>query len=230
MTQWCDRRAFLRRVGAAGLLAPTVPILACRIEESPVIRETSLDQGLAIARPILLPWSTDAVHIAAPAPELPIAYVSMEHRQIFVEYRFRIQVSVMLAAHLSVSTGLWRIPLPGDDLGVPIPAGDVLREFEELPISEWDPRMDPAEGDFRMRRGRRVRVRVEFKCAPMSARTGWFSAGPWDIIQCAGPGDEVCREDFSSIGTGTRHSRRTLGSCTEPEATVRYLTWVCPEL
>ena len=193
-------------------------------------RETSLDQGLPIDRPILLPWSEDTVRIAAPAPELPIAYVSMGHRQIFVEYRFRIQVSVMLAAHLSVSTGLWRIPLPGDDLGVPIPAGDVLREFEELPISEWDPTMDPTEGDFRIRRGRPVRVRVAFECAPMSSRTGWFSAGPWDIIQCAGPGDEVCREDFSSIGTGTRHSRRALGSCTEPEAPVRYLTWVCPQL
>jgi hypothetical protein len=230
LTQWYDRREFLRRVGTASLIAPTFSIVGCRIEENARGRESPLEEGLPIVRPILMPWSEEGVRIAAPAPELPIAYVSMGARRIFVEYGSRIQVSVMLAAHISVSSGHWRIPLPGDDLGVPIPAGDVLREFEEVAIGEWDPTADPTEGDFRIRRGRRVRVRVEFQCASMSARAGWFSAGPWDIIQCAGPGDGACREDFSTIGTGTRHSRRTLGTCTEPEATVRYLTWVCPEV
>jgi len=224
-----DRRTFIRRMSVAGLIAPTVPVFGCSIEEHTANQEGSLEDGLPIFRPVLLPWSDDAVRIAAPAPELPIAYVSMEHRRVFVEYQFRIQVSMLLAAHISVSTGLWRIPLPGDDLAVPIPAGDILREFEERSIDRWDPTMDPTEGDFRIRRGRRVKVHVDFECAPMSSRSGWFSAGPWDIIQCAGPGTEACQEDFVSIGTGTRHSRRTLGSCTEPESTVRYLTWVCPE-
>ena len=51
----------------------------------------------------------------------------------------------------------WRLtvpPLVGDDLGVPIPADDALREFEEVGIGAWDPGMDPVEGDFRIRLGR----------------------------------------------------------------------------
>ena len=44
--------------------------------------------------------------------------------------------------------------------------------------------------------GDEVNVAVAFDCTPMAAREGWFSAGPWEIGQCAGPGPGLCREDF----------------------------------
>ena len=134
----------------------------------------------------------------------------------------------MLAAHISVSTALWRIPLPGDDLAIPIDVGDELREFEEIHISEWDPTMDPTEGDFRVRRGLRENVDVAFDCLPMAGREGWYSAGPWEIAQCTGRGPDLCREDFMDIGTGFHHDDRPL--CTERVSAVRYVTWACPDL
>ena len=136
----------------------------------------------------------------------------------------------MLAAHISVSTELWRIPLPGDDLGIPVDAGDELREFEETPVGEWDATMDPTDGDFRIRRGRRENVEVAFDCLPMAGREGWYSAGPWEIAQCTGRGPDLCREDFMTIGTGSHYARRPFGACTEPAGAVRYVTWACPDL
>ena len=52
------------------------------------------------------------------------------------------------------------------------------------------------------------------------------SAGPWEIVQCGAPHDGLCREDFMSVGTGTRYSDR---ACTQPSGTVRFLTWACRE-
>ena len=227
MTKRYDRRMFLCRAAAAGLVAPTFPILGCGSEETPRADEEAIVDGPSITRPVLLPWSADVVHISSPIPELPMAYVSRGLQRVFVDHEFRGRVNVMLAAHISVSSGLWRIPLVGDDLGVPIPADDALREFEEVDIGEWDPGMDPVEGDFRVRRGRRGNVKVDFDCAPMSGRDEWFSAGPWDIAQCEEPGEEACLEAFLSVGTGTRYTRRY---CTEPGGTVRFVTWACPEL
>jgi hypothetical protein len=178
----------------------------------------------------LLPWTDDAVRIGAPLLELPAAYVSRGLQKVFIELDSRTQIRVMLAAHISVSSGLWRIPLPGDDLGIPVDPGDALREFEETPIGEWDSTLDPTEGDFRLRPGRRESVEVAFDCMPMAARAGWFSAGPWEIAQCAGPGPDLCREDFMEIGTGSRYARRDIGTCTERVGLVRYVTWACPDL
>ena len=120
----------------------------------------------------------------------------------------------------------WRIPLPGDPVGQPIQPGDTPREFEELDIVEWDPEMEPAEGDFRVRRGRPASVRVEFSCVPMSASGEWFSAGPWDVRQCEGVADQACREDFLDVGGGTRHPGRGCADSPEP---VRFITWACRE-
>ena len=140
------------------------------------------------------------------------------------------EIRAELVAHISVSSGHWRIPLPGDDLGIPIDAGDALREFEERPIGEWDPTMDPKEGDVRIRRGYEENVRVAFECLPMAEREGWFSAGPWDIVQCVpGPGTQLCREQFMEVGTGTRYAGRPRGSCGQPAGSVRYVTWACSE-
>ena len=229
MTERYDRRAFLHRVTAVGLAAPAVSTLGCSLEEILREDEEPRSTGLSLKRPVLLPWTADAVRISAPLSELPAAYVSRGLQRVFIELDSRIQVRVMLAAHISVSSGLWRIPLPGDDLGIPVDAGDELREFEETPVGEWDSTMDPMEGDFRIRRGQRVNVGVAFDCMPMAAREGWFSAGPWEIAQCVGPGPDLCREDFMEIGTGSRYARRAIGTCAEPVEAVRYVTWACPD-
>ena len=230
MTERYDRRAFLRRLTAVGFAAPTISTLGCSLEEIRRQDEEPRSAGLSLTRPILLPWTDDAVRISAPLSELPAAYVSRELQRVFIDLDSRTQIQVMLAAHISVSSGHWRIPLPGDDLGIPVDAGDALREFEETPIGELNSTMDPTEGDFRLRRGRQETVRVDFDCVPMATREGLFSAGPWEIVQCAGPGPELCREDFMEIGTGSRHSRRDIGSCTEPVGPVRYVTWACADL
>jgi hypothetical protein len=231
LTQRYDRRAFLRRLTAVGLAAPTLSTLGCGVEEIQREGEEPTSAGLSLTRPVLLPWTDDAVRIAAPLSELPAAYVSRGLQKVFIEVDSRIEIRVILAAHISVSSGLWRIPLPGDDLGIPVDAGDALREFEEVPIGEWDSTMDPMEGDFRVRYGRRETVEIAFACMPMAARKGWYSAGPWEIAQCSGTGTgtDLCREDFIEIGTGIRHSRRDIGTCTEPVGAVRYVTWACSD-
>ncbi len=234
MTERYDRRVFLRRVTrrvtALGLAAPTLSTLGCSLEEIRGEDEEPPVAGLAITRPVLLPWTDDAVRIRAPLSELPVAYVSKGLRRIFIGLDSRIEVSVMLAAHISVSTALWRIPLPGDDLAIPIDMGDELREFEETHIGEWDATMDPTDGDFRVRRGLRENVRVAFDCLPMAGREGWYSAGPWEIGQCTGREPDLCREDFMEIGTGSHYASRPLGACTESAGAVRYVTWACPDL
>lgn len=224
-----DRRTFLRHLAALGFAAPAVSVLGCDLEEIRREDEETSGASLAITRPVLLPWTDDDVRIAAPLSVSPVAYVSRASLRVFIESASRTEVQLMLAAHISVSSGLWRIPLPGDDLGIPIDAGDKLREFEETPIGEWDPTLDPAEGDFRLRRGRREIVKVDFDCIPMAAREGLYSAGPWEIAQCVEPGPGLCREDFTGIGTGFRHARRDIGLCTEPVGAVRYVTWVCTD-
>ncbi len=230
MTERYDRRAFLRRLTAVGIAAPTLSTLGCGLEEIRREDGEASSAGRSLTRPVLLPWTDDAVRISAPLSELPAAYVSRGLQKVFIELDSRIEIRVILAAHISVSSGLWRIPLPGDDLGIPVDAGDALREFEEVPIGEWDSTMDPLEGDFRLRHGRREPVEVAFECMPMAARKGWFSAGPWEIAQCSGRGTELCREDFMEIGIGTRHTRRDIGTCTEPAGAVRYVTWACSDL
>lgn len=224
MTNRYDRRSFLRRAAAARIVAPTLPIFGCVPEEAGRSEGDSASSGRAITRPVLIPWSSDAVHILAPMPELPIAYVSRGVQRVFVDHGSRVAINVMLAAHISVSSGLWRIPLLGDDLRVPIPADDADREFEEVDIGEWSPELAPVEGDFRIRRGRRTDVTVDFDCAPMSGGGGWYSAGPLEIVQCRAPGDEPCLEAFMSVGAAARYSRRY---CAEPEGEVQLVTWAC---
>jgi hypothetical protein len=229
LTEPYDRRTFLRHLAAVGLAAPAVSVVGCNLEEIQRENEEARVSTPAAARPVLLPWAENDVRIAAPLAASPVAYVSRVLRRAFIDSDSRIEIELMLAAHISVSSGLWRIPLPGDDLGIPIDAGDELREFEETPIGEWNPTLDPTEGDFRLRRGRRKTVAVAFDCVPMAAREGLFSAGPWEIAQCAETGPGLCREDFMEIGTGSRYSRRDIGTCTEPVGGVRYVTWACPD-
>ena len=221
-----DRRSFLRRAGAAALVAPAASLLACAGERPGAGADPSgSDHPMGdITRPILLPWSDDAVRMDAPAREMPVAYVSMGRRQLFVDSAFRDQVYWDLRAHISVSTGVWRIPLVGDPPTAAVMPGDVLREFEELSEREWDATAAPTLGDIRIMRGAAVSRHVDIVCAPLAGGGAWFRAGPWDILQCGGPTGDLCREDFMSVGTGMRYADR---DCTRPRGEVEFLTWAC---
>ena len=225
MTQ-LDRRSFLRRAGVAALATPAVPLLACTGQEQAAESTSTGDVRTPdITRPVLLPWSDSAVHLDAPPREMPVAYVSMGRMQLYVDSAFRDQVYWDLRAHISVSTGVWRIPLVGDPPREPIIPGDTLREFEEWSEREWDPTVLPTLGDIRIMRGVATPRRVDLVCAPLAGGGTWFRAGPWEIQQCAGPTGTLCREDFRSIGRGMRYADR---DCTRPRGEVDVLTWACP--
>lgn len=182
-------------------------------------------------RPILLPFSGDAIWMDAPVREMPVAYVSMGTRLLFVDSAFRDQVYWDLRAHISVSTGVWRIPLVGDPPTMAIVPGDVLREFEELSERDWDPTARPSLGDIRITRGTAGPRHVELVCAPLAGPvTGegtWLRAGPWDIVQSGAPAAALVREDFTSIGRAMRFADR---DCTRPRGEVDVLTWSCLDL
>jgi len=172
-------------------------------------------------RPILLSRG-DQVWIDAPAAEMPAAYVSMAERRLYVDLEWRDQVYWDLHAHISVSTGVWRLPLVGDPPAHPVMPGDVYREFEEHTMRDWDPTAEPAEDDIRIMRGRPVTRRVDLECAPVAGGQAWLRAGPWDVLQAAAPGESLLREDFHAIGTGMRFADR---ECTLQLGAARVLTW-----
>jgi hypothetical protein len=218
------RRTFLRRAGAAALAAPAVPFLACAPDAAPGADRpvAARHPGGDIVRPILLPWSDGAVHLAAPSQELPVAYVSMARREIYVDHDYRDQVYWDLRAHISVSTGVWRIPLVGDPPLEPIMPGDLEREFVELSEREWDAAAPPMLGDVRVLRGVPMSRLIDVECVPLAGGGAWFRAGPWEILQSSGPSDQLCREDFASVGTGTRYADR---ECSRLVGPVDVLTW-----
>lgn len=231
MSHALDRRSFLRRLGAAGLAAPVLPVLGCSGGEPPesgaaAVGTPSTDGPRVIDRPILVPWADDAVRVLAPVSVLPLAYISRGEQRVYVDDRFRDRVVGMLDVHVSVSTLLWRIPLPGDASDQPLIPGDEEREFVVLPAREWDPSMEPAEGDFRILPGLGANVRLDFECAPISGRNEWVSAGPVDYQQCDTSLPGECREDFQVVATGNRYADR---DCTRLAGTVRCLTWTSPE-
>lgn len=224
-----DRRSFLLRFGAAALAAPA--LAACTEARSEGEARHEADGSGADAstvrqleRPVLLPWGDEAVRIAAPPAELPVAYVSMRTRQLFVDRDYRDLASFYLRAHISVSTGVWRIPLAGDSQREPVTPGDLLREFEELSIRDWSPEAPLAEDDMRLMRGRPVRAHIDWECVQLTGRPSWFRAGPWDIDQCVASDDGLCREDFFPVGRGLRFADH---GCTRPVGTARFYTWAC---
>lgn len=222
-----DRRAFLRGVGVALLGSLALPALACGrdVDVPPDEAGPERARGATLTRPLVLPWGEDAVLVAAPLRERPAAYVSRALQRVYVDHDLRDRVTLALGAHISVSTGLWRIPLPGDPLRMPIPPGDRAREFEEQPISAWDPSSAPAEGDMRLSSGRPESVTLELRCAPISTTRAWCSGGPWRLWRCGPVGPELCREVLAEVGRAVRHADRT---CAGPGAPARCLTWTAP--
>lgn len=184
----------------------------------------SVDGPRLVSRPVLIPLdgAADVRLVAAPS-EQPVAYVSMATRQLFVDLEYRDQVYWDLRAHISVSTGVWRIPLVEDPPRYPITPGDEVREFEELTMRDWDPLAEPTEGDIRVMRGGAVPTRIDFGCAPQAGGGAWFHAGPWDVLQAGMPTEALTREDFVAVGTATRFSDR---DCTQRTGPARVLTWL----
>lgn len=257
------RRAFVRAAGGAlvtaeALLAGCAPDASRHAgRDGPAgggaaageagSRPTDAGARPPLTRPILRAWADDIVWVATPADELPVAYVSMEERKVFVDYDYRDRAAWLLTAHISVSTALWRIPLPGDERGVPIPPGDTAREFEELSMRAWDPAMRPAMDDVRILRGRPARRVIDFRCVPLAGGVSpslsaaveargvaggtdeqvgpvesWLSAGPIATVVSSGTEEGTTREDFRTIGTGARFAAR---ACSGRGDAVQLVSW-----
>lgn len=232
-----DRRVFLRRAAVAAVAASPLSLFGCRVDGDGTAAaddaraaagNAGADGALpgATPRPILLPWGSDAVLIAAPPRERPVAYMSMRRMEIYIDREFRDRLHYALNAHISVSTGVWRVPLPGDPLTVPVTPGDAEREFEEIDMRYWNAELEPAEGDLRVMRGAPQGVTVGVPCVPLSGGGVWLTGGPWEVAQCGPPSDQLCREDLMEIGVGLRYADR---DCTRPAGQVRFVTWACRE-
>lgn len=214
-----DRRTFLRRALAAGVAAPLVGSLACR--ETP-----ALDDGPgrpdAPTRPLVRAWSGDAVLLASPPEAPPVAYLSLRERRVYVDRSRRDRAERLLGAYVSVTTGFWRIPLPGDDPRVPITPGDEAREFEEVDLALRDPETTPAEGDVRVSLGRPGAVEVALACAPVLGGGGWVTAEPFVVVRLDGDEGVGGREYFGEVGRGRRHDGP---ACDQVGTPVRILSW-----
>ena len=225
MKPW-DRRTFLRRLGAASFGAPMLTLAACSDRSQAESGASTTTARLTVTDPIVRSYGTDAARIVAPMSEPPIAYVSQGLRLVFIDRDFRDLLVGILSAHISVSTGHWRIPQPGEPLAEPLIPGVPQREFEEIGIGDLDLEMEPSEGDFWIRRGQRVETTIDFSCVPIADSSQQISGGPWRVEQCDGSGIGTCREDFVEVGIGSRYAA---ASCGTGALDIRLLSWVCPE-
>ena len=226
MTKPWDRRTFLRRLGAAGLGTPVIALVACTDRSQAESEASTTSTGRTVLDPIVRSYAGDAARLVTPMSLPPIAYVSQSLRLVFIDREFRDRLVGILNAHISVSTGHWRIRQPGDALKEPLIPGVSQREFEEVGIGDLDLEMEPSEGDFRILRGQRAETTIHFSCVHMSDSSQQLSGGPWHVWQCDGTGAGTCREDFVEIGIG---ARSTVGDCRYVAGEARVLTWVCPE-
>jgi len=217
-----DRRTFLRRAAAAALGVPVVTALGCTVERQPT--DDAVDVGPP--RPILLPWGPDAVFLAAPPRERPVCYMSRRTMEIWIDLDFRARLEFALGAHISVSTGHWRVPLHGDPENIPIQAGDPLREFEEIDMRMWDAEIAPMEGDVRVLRGTPVSSDVRIECQPLSGGGTWVTSEPLRLLRSGAPDAQLTKEELMEVGTAERFADR---ECTRSLGAVRLLTWASRE-
>ena len=102
-----SRRTFIRVTGNTMGVSALASTLGCYSGG-----QNMDDTDLMTDRPILTQWADDIVRVGIPLRELPVAYVSMAQRQVFVDPEFRDRASWLLRAHISVSTWHWRIHCP----------------------------------------------------------------------------------------------------------------------
>ena len=229
MTTMSGRRAFLRSLG--GVVAG-FGLGGCIREDHGAhggdardgSRPPSADRIHILDRPLIREAGVDRTWIASPSDRRPVAYVSMATQQVFVDRIHRDRASWLLDAHISVSTGLWRIPLPGDSPLIPISPGDERREFEEMDIAVWDPATLPHEGDIRIVLGGRMPVVLAAGCLPIQGTGDWLAVERLEHERCLSGADDTVREDFQRLGEGRRHPDR---SCTDGGVDVTVFGWAC---
>lgn len=226
-----DRRTFLLRVGAAGVLAPFSGLAALGACAPPDRgRNTSgareADGGATV--PDLSPATVRdlgngavGLHVGGGGPA--VAYVSRRDRRVYLDPAWRARAHFLLGAYTSVSTGLWRIPLPGDDPRAPIVPGDELREFEATDLAAWDPEREAVPGDIRVRAGAARDVTVELPCRLPASGAWAVRGGPWELTRLDGPAGRGGREAFVAVGSARRHAT---AACAGPGVEVEVLAWV----
>ena len=105
-----DRRTFLKHASSAGLALPLASCIRDGATKSEEVSDGTIVESAMVRRinrPILIPWSDNTVRILDTTSALPLAYVSLGLRRVYVENMVRDQVIGLLNAHVSVSTGLW---------------------------------------------------------------------------------------------------------------------------
>ena len=128
--------------------------------------------------------------------ERVVAYVSRPLQEIYIRPGFRDRVQNLLNAHISVSTGHWRIHLPGDSSSEPLTPGVPEREFEELDLAAWDSTLDPSAGDFRVLTGAETTETLFLTCEPIVGRSDRFRSRGNGLRTISARGESVGREDF----------------------------------
>jgi len=201
MTRTASRRCFLR--STVGLVL--AGLVGCTHEPRWSESGSSESGPVLLDRPLVRPFGELGVRIAMPLDARPAGYVSMATRQVFVDRAHRDRVSWLLDAHISVSTWVWRIPLPGDSPLTPIPPGDEPREFEELPIGAWDPSAPPALGDIRVVLGRPAPARIRARCAPVQGTDQRLTMETAELELCRAGSGEPVREDLGLLTRGRLH-------------------------
>lgn len=242
-----SRRRFVRRAGAfASVFAtPALPVWLSACGGERVRPDDPADRIVSAVR---LP--NGAVGLVDVDEGPPAAYVSRSRRTVWVDRDWRDRAHFLLGAYTSVSTGLWRIPLMGDDPRAPIVPGDEDREFEAVELVADDLPPVPSPGDIRVHLGIRRRILLDAACRTIdnlddqhderpAPGDAWLTGGPWAVLRFVerpgdpGPapsGDATPgvggREAFSVVGAGHRHLERACGG---PGASVSVWAWTAGE-
>ena len=223
-----DRRSFLRHAAPAGLAAALVALWGCGEPASrgAPAREPPRTAPTGEATGLVPTWhAPDDVRLTGPGPVDVVAYLSRSERRVYVDRSARDWTERRLSAYVSVTSGVWRIPLPGDDPRVPITPGDAEREYEVVDLPEWDSVRPPGEGDVRLRRRERTEVTMQLACVPLASGGGWITSGPLSIPRRDGPAGPGGREEFAVVGEARVHED---ARCDGPGRRVRLLAWSAP--
>ena len=163
------------------------------------------------------------MHLLAPPLQTPLGYLSRGEQRVYIDPDHRDTVQRLLAAYISVSTDLWRIPMPGDDPRVPIPPDNEDREFEAWDLWHWDPRAAPALGDVRILAAAPTHSSLQMTCVPvLNDGGGWISATPFALTRLVGGPHVPAVETFGEVTTGVRYPDR---ECNGEGIPVRILSW-----
>jgi hypothetical protein len=184
------------------------------------------DDSAVVTSSELVALSDGAVHVL-PTVEAGavVAYASWAEHRIYIDHEFRDRIQNILNAHISVSTGHWRIPLPGDSPKEPLTPGAPEREFEEFALANLVPPDEPTLGDFRIVRAGYVRAYIEMHCTRTEDKSQFFRGGPIDVLTGNGRLPGVIREDFRRVGSFDGFSD---ANCDGPARSVAALMWTAP--